>query len=161
MNMNIKWDFQICISVPLNKDFSNKFFRIRIRKLCLCILCFDLACNSPIHGVTKYSSRASSWTINVVLQLKPCCYNINSLQKFNNLCKDQTIQTAQNMKFSIKNFSSKCNQIRRKLRIWLHLLKKYLMENFTFCIVKTIVCKQWLFSQLFQIMLNLTGWPYK
>ena len=34
------------------------------------------------------------------------------------------------MKFSIKNFFSKCDQIRRKLQIWSHLLKKFLMENF-------------------------------
>ena len=33
------------------------------------------------------------------------------------------------MKFSIKGLSSKCDQIRRKLRIRLHLLKKSLMEN--------------------------------
>ena len=36
------------------------------------------------------------------------------------------------MKFSIKDFFSKCDQIRRKLRIWSHLLKKSLMENFIF-----------------------------
>ena len=40
--------------------------------------------------------------------------------------------TAQKMKFSIKNFCSKCDQIRRKLRIWSHLVKKSLMENFIF-----------------------------
>ena len=28
---------------------------------------------------------------------------------------------------------SKCDQIRRKLRIWSYLLKKSLMENFIFC----------------------------
>ena len=33
-------------------------------------------------------------------------------------------------KFSINNFFSKCDQIRTFLRIWLHLLKKSLMENF-------------------------------
>ena len=37
------------------------------------------------------------------------------------------------MKFSIKNFFRKYDQIRMKLRIWLHLLKKSLMENFIFC----------------------------
>ena len=37
------------------------------------------------------------------------------------------------MKFSIKDFFNKCDQIRRKLRIWSHLLKKSLMENFMFC----------------------------
>ena len=40
--------------------------------------------------------------------------------------------TAQKLKFSIKNFFSNCDQIHRKLRIWSHLLKKSLMENFMF-----------------------------
>ena len=39
------------------------------------------------------------------------------------------------MKFSIKDISSKCDQIRRKLQIWSHLLKKSLMENYIFCAV--------------------------
>ena len=43
--------------------------------------------------------------------------------------------TTQKMKFSIKDFFSKCDQIRRKLQIWSHLLKKSLMENFIFCVV--------------------------
>ena len=34
------------------------------------------------------------------------------------------------MKFSIKDFFSKCDQIRSFLRIWSHLLKKFLMEIF-------------------------------
>ena len=42
--------------------------------------------------------------------------------------------TAQKVKFSIKYFFSKFNQIRRKLRIWSQLQKKSLMENFIFCI---------------------------
>ena len=36
------------------------------------------------------------------------------------------------MKFSIKNFFSKCDQIRSFLRNWSYLLKKSLMENFIF-----------------------------
>ena len=40
------------------------------------------------------------------------------------------------MKFSIKGFFNKYDQIRRKFRIWLHLLKKSLMENFIFCVAK-------------------------
>ena len=39
---------------------------------------------------------------------------------------------AQKLKFSIKDFFSKCDQIGRFLRIWPHLLKKSLMENFIF-----------------------------
>ena len=45
------------------------------------------------------------------------------------------ICTTQKMKFSIKDSFSKCNQIRKKLRIWSHLLKKSLLENFIFCAV--------------------------
>ena len=43
--------------------------------------------------------------------------------------------TAQKTKFSITDFFSKCDQIRRKLRIWSHLLKKSLLENFIFRLV--------------------------
>ena len=39
------------------------------------------------------------------------------------------------MKFSIKDFFSKCDQIRSYLWIWAHLLKKSLMKNFIFCVV--------------------------
>ena len=39
------------------------------------------------------------------------------------------------MKFFMKNFFSKCDQIRRLRGIWSHLLKKSLMENFIFCAV--------------------------
>ena len=46
--------------------------------------------------------------------------------------------TAQKMKFSIKGFFSKCYQIRRKLQIWSHLLKKSLMVNFIFCAVRKV-----------------------
>ena len=45
------------------------------------------------------------------------------------------IHTVQKMKFSIKDFFSKCDQIQRKLRISSHLLKKSLMENFIFLAV--------------------------
>ena len=54
------------------------------------------------------------------------CWTINYLA--NNWCI-----TAQKKKFSIKDFFSKCDQIRSFLRIWSHLMKKFLMENFIFC----------------------------
>ena len=47
------------------------------------------------------------------------------------------------MKFIIKDFFSKCDQIRSKLRIWSYLLKKSLMDNFIFCAVY-IACGSWL-----------------
>ena len=45
--------------------------------------------------------------------------------------------TARKMKFSVRNFFSKCEQICSFLRICSHLLKKFLMENSFFCIVIT------------------------
>ena len=43
--------------------------------------------------------------------------------------------TAQKMKFSIKDFFSKCDQIRSFLGIWSYLLKKSLMKNVIFFVV--------------------------
>ena len=43
------------------------------------------------------------------------------------------IDTAQKMRFSIKDFFSKCDQIHSFLRIWSHLLKKSFMKSFIFC----------------------------
>ena len=39
------------------------------------------------------------------------------------------------MKFSVNDFPSKYDEIRRKLRIWSHLLEKSLIESFIFCAV--------------------------
>ena len=43
--------------------------------------------------------------------------------------------SAKKVKFPIKDFSSKCDQIRSFLRIWSHLLEKSLMEDLSFCAV--------------------------
>ena len=48
--------------------------------------------------------------------------------------------TAQKMKFSIKDFFSKCDQIRSSLRIWSYLLKKSLTENYIFCAMSQNSC---------------------
>ena len=50
------------------------------------------------------------------------------------------------LKFSIKYFFNKCDQIRRKLRIWSHLLKKSLMESFIFCAVYLKKCSEDLYD---------------
>ena len=50
--------------------------------------------------------------------------------------------TARKMKFSIKDFFSKCDQIRSFLRIWSYLLKKSMMENFIFCAVLEMKLKK-------------------
>ena len=48
--------------------------------------------------------------------------------------------TAQKMKLFVKDFFSKFYQIRSKLEIWSHLLRKSLMENFIFFV-------QWLLHE--------------
>ena len=60
--------------------------------------------------------------------------------------------TAQKMKFSIKDFFSKCDQIRRKLRIWSHLLKKSLMENFIFFAVNHLKPQHESLHRLFSLI---------
>ena len=69
--------------------------------------------------------------------------------------------TARKMKFSIKEFFSKCDQIRRMLRIWSHLLKNSLMENLIFCAVrannsffKSIIVESIYFNKIILILIN-------
>ena len=47
--------------------------------------------------------------------------------------RTQIVAMHKKMKFFIKNFFSKRDQIRSFLRIWSNLLTKSLMENFIFC----------------------------
>ena len=48
---------------------------------------------------------------------------------------DQQALNLQKMKFSVKDFFSKCDRIHKKLRIWSYLLNKSFMDNFIFCSV--------------------------
>ena len=57
------------------------------------------------------------------------------ISRFNSFIKSPLYPRITALKFSIKDFFSKCDQICSKLRIWSHLLKKFLMENFVFCVV--------------------------
>ena len=61
--------------------------------------------------------------------------------------------TAQKMKFLIKDFFSKCDQILSLLPIWSDLLKKSLMENFIFCAVAiAFICDKGWFSFIHSIL---------
>ena len=53
--------------------------------------------------------------------------------------KKEIPNTAQKMKFSIKDLFSKCGQTQSFLRIWSHLLKKSFMKDFSFCAVETSI----------------------
>ena len=59
--------------------------------------------------------------------------------------KERIKFTVHKMKFSIKDFFSKCDQIRKKLRIWSHLPEKSLMEDSIF--VQWVYCLWDSFSQ--------------
>ena len=61
------------------------------------------------------------------------CQNKDDKRKRSLIVLKVTTDTAQKSKFSIRDFFSKCDQIRSFLRIWPHLMKKSLMENFIFC----------------------------
>ena len=56
------------------------------------------------------------------------------------------------MKFSIKDIYSKYDQVRSFLRIWLHLLKKSLLENLIFC---EVASNSKVFSPLHNTQWNL------
>ena len=60
------------------------------------------------------------------------------------------------MKFSIKYFFSKSDQIRWILRVWSHLLKKHLMENFIFCAVTA--SSRWLFCKSLHLTCVQESW---
>ena len=64
-----------------------------------------------------------------------------------NIKSEALVYTAQKMKFSVKAFFGKFDQIHRFLRIWSHLLKKSLMENFIFCSVLGVLSKKVLLLQ--------------
>ena len=65
-------------------------------------------------------------------------YHIFTILTVSEICNISNKYRCTKMKFSIKNFFCKCDQIRSFLRTWLHLLKKSLMENFNYlCSVLT------------------------
>ena len=81
--------------------------------------------------------------------------SINNFSHFLRSCWTYIAYHCTRMTFSIKNFFSKCDQIRRKLQIWSHLLKKSLMKNVIFCAVcdtfldvrfDIIQCERFIFS---------------
>ena len=71
---------------------------------------------------------------------------------FKNLWIDKTY-AAQKMKFSIKDFFSKCDQMRRNLPIWSHLQKKSIMEYFIFCAVLHL-------KKFNPLMLDILKWTH-
>ena len=57
------------------------------------------------------------------------------------------LRTAQKMKFSIRDFFRKCEQIRSFMWVWSYLLKKFFMKNFIFSAVTELKNVQKLFFE--------------
>ena len=113
------------------------------------------ASNSAAHSYSRYGDYM------VTFSASAFCENIWRLKsficfqpKFHLICSTEfwirlwKSTTAQKMKCSIKDFFSKCDQIRSFLRIWSHLLKKSLMESFIFCAVNWSCIVQRIFWNL-------------
>ena len=64
------------------------------------------------------------------------------------------------MNLLINDFFGKCDQIPSLLRIWLHLLKKSLMENFNFCALKITIGIN-LRSSCFTYLVTIVDWRMK
>ena len=97
------------------------------------------------HFATKHQCRKEC-SLDKIFNPSTICCNFMRTEAATVFCnkgldlKPGMILSAQKMKFSIRDFFSKCNQIQRKLQIWSHLFTKSLMENFIFlCSVGIIV----------------------
>ena len=137
-----------------NSDFwiymSSWFRRYKISSLSW-ISC-DFSCSlkstfskSRFAIIIPYSKPRFTVLISVCEQISTLLWKVSSLFYSGFFCCSvwassltSKLCTVQKVKFSITDFFSKCDQIRRKLRIWSHLLKKSVMENFIFCAVMLV-----------------------
>ena len=90
----------------------------------------------------NHSSLPSKSLIPAIKIVHSCYQNRSSLLLKTGKRSSETF-TAQKMKFSIKDFFSRCDQIRGFLRIWSHLLKKSSIENILFCAVLYLCCQKY------------------
>ena len=81
------------------------------------------------YSKTNAKTNFEEWTLCKKAFLK----NLAKFREIKFVMETSFSTISQKVKFSNKDFFSKCDQINRKLRIWSHLLKKSLMENFNFC----------------------------
>ena len=105
-------------------DHINMRLIMALEKILFCVA-------KAYYSQTLYFRQLSCHLFSVLHR----CFPVN----FTKFLEHVFYSTAQQMIFSIKDFFSKCDQIRSFLsflRIWSHLLKKSVIENFIFCAVK-------------------------
>ena len=112
---------------------QSKCGKVRTRKITntdtfYAVYNLDLSQFTKISQAVSVKIGSTSWVYflkHYFLHFSPC------VNKYLHWCDSVVLSriTAQIMKISIKNFFSKYDQIRRKLRIWPHLPKKSLIEK--------------------------------
>ena len=115
---------------PLREKCSNKaFFLVRIFRYLDWIRRFTkyLSVFSPNTG--KYGPEKTPYLNTFHTVFHAFIFDLNSSKE---------LALHKMMKFSIKDFISKYDQIRSFLPSWSHILNKYLMENIFFCVVLQI-----------------------
>ena len=119
--------------VPQNFCLCFTFTGINFRGMLhhVCDVAYDENMCGPIR-TSKW--RSANWLINYMSQFLAQWELIVCKALLIIWLESKHIITAQKMKFPIKDFFSKRDQI------WSHLLKKSLMENFIFCAVQVRVC---------------------
>ena len=84
-----------------------------------------------------------------------CAQELHSLSFIQTGIGNSLSLTAQKkMMFSIKDFFRKFDQTRSFMRIWSHLPRKSLMENYVFCRVFDIIVCEGLHNDLTQILIK-------
>ena len=127
--------------------FSNK----GTVKLVIFLTLYDQPCQLSRETVQQVKClwvALTSWILVLILILFNYVKVIQTLQ-----CHDAMVQK---IKFFIKDFFNKCDQIHRKQRIWSHLLKKHFMKNNflcnVFCSLFDKICQEYtMFFQLYQL----------
>ena len=103
----------------------------------LCVREILLYCSISIQNRVRPCKPDESLTKNVAYLT--CSFNRNVVEKFNKTTMHETCSPRSKYHYTKNEVSHQefvlYDQIRRKLRIWFHLLKKSLMENFIFSVV--------------------------
>ena len=124
----------LCIYIYIHTYIYIHIILYIIYKYIIYIYIYNIYIN--IYNVYKYIFPLlfkNSHDIETIYHMK-LTKHFMTIQQCSNFSRvSYTVQyTAQKMKFSIKGFLSKCEQMQNFLRIFSHLLKESLMENLIF-----------------------------
>ena len=140
--MTYFWYFLI-LNVDLFFFFSS-YFSLFNFTLFIYLLRWEAWCKSDKHDdvleISIITDVRINWLVHIQRGLNQKEIQLNLYNKLSILIVSHLFAySAQKMRFSNKDFFSKCDQILKKLQIWLYLLKKSLMENFIFLAVLMIL----------------------